>query len=69
MASYLCFKSSDRPPTQGPHHYSEINSKVNLPKVVFRKAPAVDFRSRFLPFTPFVPVAQCAIGGKSARCH
>jgi hypothetical protein len=25
-------------PTQGPHHYSEINSNVNLPKVLLQKA-------------------------------
>ncbi|KPC26905.1 Unknown protein sequence [Pseudomonas syringae pv. cilantro] len=55
MASYLCFKSSDRPPTQGPHHYSEINSKVNLPKVVFRKAPAMDFSKPFPAVYAFCP--------------
>ncbi|KPB55750.1 Unknown protein sequence [Pseudomonas coronafaciens pv. oryzae] len=55
MASYLCFKSSDRPPTQGPHHYSEINSKVNLPKVMFRKAPAGDFSRLFTAVYAFCP--------------
>lgn len=25
-------------PTQGPHHYSEINPNVNLPKVLSQKA-------------------------------
>ena len=32
-----------QPPTQGPHHYSEINLNVNLPKVLLYKA----FRSIF----------------------
>ncbi|MFJ2682074.1 hypothetical protein, partial [Pseudomonas sivasensis] len=43
VASYLCFKSSETPPTQGPHHYSEINSDVNLPKVLLQKALTVLF--------------------------
>ncbi|KPW52798.1 Uncharacterized protein ALO82_04379 [Pseudomonas syringae pv. broussonetiae] len=40
-----------------------------MPEVVFRKGPPWIFSDRFLPFTPFVPATQCAIGGKSARCH
>ncbi|KPY86647.1 hypothetical protein ALO36_102833 [Pseudomonas syringae pv. tomato] len=60
VASYLCFKSSDRPPTQGPHHYSEINSKVNLPKVVFHKARAVKFFRAF-------PAVYAFCAGKAMR--
>src|SRR5690606_18047734 len=55
VASYLCFKSSDRPPTQGPHHYSEINSKVNLPKVVFQKAYKATFSSKIPAVYAFYP--------------
>src|SRR5690606_1358110 len=36
MASCLCLESS-WPPTQGPHHYSQINLKVNLLKPVSQK--------------------------------
>ncbi|CAI8838725.1 Ovule protein [Pseudomonas chlororaphis] len=58
MASYLCLKSSDRPPTQGPHHYSEINPNVNLPKVLPQKALTALFPRNSPPFTPFIRLTQ-----------
>ena len=61
MASYLCLKSSDRPPTQGPHHYSEINSNVNLPKVLLYKALTALFSSKLTAIYAFYTTCVCVV--------
>jgi len=44
-------------PTQGPHHYSEINSDVNLPKVLPQKALTGLFSSKLPAIYAFYPAS------------
>src|SRR5690606_39128095 len=64
----LCLESS-WPPTQGPHHYSEINHKVNFARARVAEGFRGEFGNTDSLFTAFICGSPSAFSGTSPHCH